>query len=39
MIAAVADARAKVERLVAEKTQAVMGEMGLPAGMKLPFGG
>lgn len=39
VIAAVADARGKVERLVQEKTQAVMGEMGLPAGMKLPFGG
>lgn len=39
VIAAVADAKAKVEMAVQEKTQAVMGEMGLPAGMKLPFGG
>lgn len=39
VIAAVADARAKVEAMVQEKTQSVMGDMGLPAGMKLPFGG
>lgn len=39
VIAAVADARAKVEIQVQEKTQSVMGDMGLPAGMKLPFGG
>jgi hypothetical protein len=39
VVAAVADARTKVEALVQEKTQSVMGEMGLPPGMKLPFGG
>lgn len=38
VVAAVADARAKVEGLVAEKTQGMMGEFGLPPGMKLPFG-
>lgn len=38
VIAAIADARSKVEILVQEKTQAMMGEMGLPAGFKLPFG-
>jgi hypothetical protein len=39
VIAAVADAKAKVNALVEEKTQSVMGDLGLPAGMKLPFGG
>lgn len=39
VIAAIADARAKVEALVQEKTAAMMGDMGLPAGFKLPFGG
>jgi DNA-binding YbaB/EbfC family protein len=38
VIAAVADARKKVDVLVQEKTQAMMGEMGLPPGFKLPFG-
>jgi len=37
VIAAVADAKAKVEAEVQEKTQGMMGDMGLPAGMKLPF--
>jgi len=39
VIAAVADAKAKVEVSVQEKSQAVMGDLGLPAGLKLPFGG
>ena len=39
IIAAVADAKAKVEGSVQEKTQAMMGDMGLPPDMKLPFGG
>lgn len=39
IIAAAADARTKVEALVQEKTQAMMGDMGLPPGFKLPFGG
>ena len=38
VIAAVADAKTKVEAMVQEKTQGMMGDMGLPAGMKLPFG-
>lgn len=38
VIAAVADARAKVEVAVQEKTQGMMGDMGLPPGLKLPFG-
>ena len=38
VIAAVADARQKVQAAVQEKTQGMMGDMGLPAGMKLPFG-
>lgn len=38
IIAAVADAKAKVEVAVQEKTQGMMGDMGLPPGMKLPFG-
>lgn len=37
IIAASADAKAKVEELVQEKSQAMMGDMGLPAGFKLPF--
>lgn len=37
IIAAAADARTKVEALVQEKTQSVMGDMGLPPGFKLPF--
>ena len=38
VIAAVADARAKVDVAVQEKTQGMMGDMGLPPGLKLPFG-
>lgn len=38
VIAAVTDASAKVQALVQERTQSVMGDMGLPAGLKLPFG-
>ncbi|MEM8852634.1 MAG: YbaB/EbfC family nucleoid-associated protein [Pseudomonadota bacterium] len=38
IIAAANDARTKVQALVQEKTQSVMADMGLPAGMKLPFG-
>ena len=39
VMAAVADAQAKVQVLVQERTQSLMGDLGLPAGMKLPFGG
>ncbi|WP_108662308.1 YbaB/EbfC family nucleoid-associated protein [Acuticoccus kandeliae] len=39
VIAAIADARTKVEPMVQEKTQGLMGSLGLPAGLKLPFGG
>lgn len=39
VMAALADAKTKVEAAIAEKTQAMMGEMGLPPGLKLPFGG
>ncbi len=38
LIAAIADAKGKVEEKVSEKTQEMMGELGLPPGMKLPFG-
>lgn len=38
VIAAMADAKAKVEVLIQEKTQEMMGDMGLPPGFKLPFG-
>ncbi|GAB5374925.1 MAG: YbaB/EbfC family nucleoid-associated protein [Acuticoccus sp.] len=37
VIAAIADARGKVEVEVQAKTQGVMGDMGLPPGFKLPF--
>ena len=37
VIAALTDAKAKVEAAVQEKTQSMMGDIGLPAGMKLPF--
>lgn len=37
IVAAHADARGKAERAMQEKTQALMGEIGLPPGMKLPF--
>ncbi|WP_075222024.1 YbaB/EbfC family nucleoid-associated protein [Acuticoccus yangtzensis] len=39
VMAAVADAQAKVQGLVQERTQDLMGDLGLPPGMKLPFGG
>jgi DNA-binding YbaB/EbfC family protein len=39
VVAAVADAKGKIDGLIQEKSQAMMGEMGLPAGFKLPFGG
>lgn len=38
VIAAVSDARTKVEVEVQAKTQGMMGDMGLPPGLKLPFG-
>ncbi len=37
IVAAHAEAKAKAEALLAERTQALMGDMGLPAGIKLPF--
>jgi len=37
VIAAVTDARTKVEAEVQAKTQGMMGDMGLPPGFKLPF--
>lgn len=37
IIAAVGDAKAKVEALVSKETEAAMGGMKLPPGMKLPF--
>lgn len=37
IVAAHADARAKMETVVAEKTQGLMGGLSLPPGMKLPF--
>ncbi len=36
-MAAPTDARARVEMAIQEKTQELMGGLGLPAGMKLPF--
>lgn len=38
VVAAYNDARAKAEAAVQQKTQGLMGDLGLPAGMKLPFG-
>ena len=35
--AALNDAQAKKEQKTAEETQRIMGDMGLPAGVKLPF--
>jgi DNA-binding YbaB/EbfC family protein len=35
--AAHADAKTKAEAALAERTQALMGSLGLPEGMKLPF--
>jgi DNA-binding YbaB/EbfC family protein len=37
IIAAHTEARAKVEQAIQEKTQDLMGGLGLPEGMKLPF--
>ncbi|WP_334174633.1 YbaB/EbfC family nucleoid-associated protein [Pseudoxanthobacter sp.] len=37
ILAAHAEAKAKSENLLAERTQALMGEIGLPPGIKLPF--
>jgi nucleoid-associated protein EbfC len=37
IVAAHADARAKIEGVVAEKTQSLMGGLPLPPGFKLPF--
>jgi DNA-binding YbaB/EbfC family protein len=37
IVAAHADARAKMEAVVAEKTQGLMGGLPLPPGLKLPF--
>ncbi len=37
IVAAHADARAKIEDVVAEKTQGLMGGLPLPPGFKLPF--
>lgn len=37
IVAAHADARAKMEAVIAEKTQGLMGGLPLPPGFKLPF--
>jgi hypothetical protein len=37
VIAAVNDARRKVEKLMGDETQKIMTEMGLPAGLELPL--
>lgn len=37
VVAAHADARSKIEGVVAEKTQGLMGGLPLPPGFKLPF--
>lgn len=37
IIAAHSDARAKADRTMAEKMQAITGGLGLPPGFKLPF--
>lgn len=37
IVAAHNDAKTKVEAAMQEKTQEMMGGLGLPAGMKLPF--
>lgn len=37
IMAAHTEARAKVEQEMQQKTQELMGGLGLPAGMKLPF--
>ncbi len=35
--AAINDAKAKADAKMADETSSMMGDMGLPAGMKLPF--
>lgn len=35
--AAFTDAKAKADQTMADETQKMMGDMGLPAGMQLPF--
>jgi DNA-binding YbaB/EbfC family protein len=37
IVAAHADAKAKIDAMVEEETKAAMGGISLPAGMKLPF--
>lgn len=37
IVAAINDARAKIEAATASETEKLMGGMGLPAGLKLPF--
>lgn len=37
IIAAHTDGRVKIDQAIQEKTQEMMGGLGLPAGMKLPF--
>jgi len=37
IVAAVNDARAKTEKIMADETQKLMQELGLPPGMGLPF--
>jgi DNA-binding YbaB/EbfC family protein len=37
VVAAINDAKAKVERQVQEETQKMMGGLNLPPGLKLPF--
>jgi len=37
LLAAHADARAKIEGVIAEKMKALTGGLPLPPGMKLPF--
>lgn len=38
VMAAIADAQSKVQALAQERTQILMDDLGLPPGMKLPFG-
>lgn len=37
IMAAINDAKSKADAKMAEETQKMMGDLGLPAGMKLPF--
>ena len=37
VMAAINDAKMKADQTMAEETQKIMGEMGLPAGMQMPF--